>query len=86
MARYDVDPATHWADVALVVLDSWQSKGVGTAVFRRLAELARDRGVAGFTADVLADNSRMLAVFTKSGLRTESKLEGGVYRVRMGFE
>jgi acyl-CoA hydrolase/GNAT superfamily N-acetyltransferase len=86
MARYDLDPATRWADVAFVVLDAWQGKGVGMAVFRRLAELARDHGVAGFTADVLVDNARMLAIFNKSGLRTESKLEGGVYRVRVDLE
>jgi GNAT superfamily N-acetyltransferase len=86
MARYDVDPATRYGDVALVVLDAWQSKGVGTALFRRLAELARSRGVSGFTADVLASNGRMLAIFNKSGLRVETKLDGGVYRVTMRFE
>jgi GNAT superfamily N-acetyltransferase len=86
MARYDVDPATRYGDVALVVLDAWQSKGVGTALFRRLAELGRVRGLAGFTADVLAGNGRMLAIFNKSGLRVETKLDGGVYRVTMRFE
>jgi GNAT superfamily N-acetyltransferase len=86
MARYDVDPATQLADVALVVLDAWQGKGVGTALFRRLAEVARQRGVAGFTADVLVENGRMLAIFNKSGLRVESRLEGGAYSVRMTFE
>lgn len=85
MARYDVDPATRYGDVALVVLDAWQSKGVGTSLFRRLAELARSRGVAGFTADVLVGNGRMLAIFNKSGLRVETKLDGGVYRVSMRF-
>ena len=86
MARYDVDPATRLGDVALVVVDAWQGKGVGTLIFRRLAELARDRGVLGFTADVLVQNGRMLAIFNKSGLRVESVLEAGVYRVRMTFE
>jgi GNAT superfamily N-acetyltransferase len=86
MARYDVDPATQLADVALVVLDAWQGKGVGTALFRRLADVGRKRGVAGFTADVLVENGRMLAIFNKSGLRVESQLEGGAYRVRMTFE
>ena len=86
MARYDVDPATQLADVALVVLDAWQGKGLGTALFKRLAEVARTRGVVGFTADVLVENGRMLAIFNKSGLRVESRLEGGAYRVRMTFE
>jgi acyl-CoA hydrolase/GNAT superfamily N-acetyltransferase len=86
MARYDLDPATRLGDVALVVLDAWQGKGVGTMIFRRLAELARDRGVLGFTADVLVQNGRMLAIFNKSGLRVETRLEGGVYSVKMRFE
>jgi GNAT superfamily N-acetyltransferase len=86
MARYDLDPATHLGDVALVVLDAWQGKGVGTVLFRRLAELGRDRGVLGFTADVLLENGRMLAIFNKSGLRVETRLEAGVYSVKMRFE
>jgi acyl-CoA hydrolase/GNAT superfamily N-acetyltransferase len=86
MARYDVDPATRLGDAAVVVLDAWQGKGVGTVLFRRLAELARDRGLSGFTADVLCGNPRMLAIFNKSGLRVETQLSGGVYHVTMRFE
>jgi GNAT superfamily N-acetyltransferase len=86
MGRYDVDPATRYGDVALVVLDAWQGKGVGTGLFHRLAELGRSRGLLGFTADVLAGNGRMLAIFAKSGLRVETKLDAGVYRVIMRFE
>jgi acyl-CoA hydrolase/GNAT superfamily N-acetyltransferase len=86
MGRYDVDPATRYGDVALVVLDAWQGKGVGTGLFHRLAELGRSRGLVGFTADVLAGNGRMLAIFAKSGLRVETKLDAGVYRVIMRFE
>jgi acyl-CoA hydrolase/GNAT superfamily N-acetyltransferase len=83
MGRYDVDPATQLADVAFVVLDAYQGKGVGTALFSRLIELARTRRVAGFTADVLTANGHMLGIFNKSGLRVESKLDAGVYHVRM---
>jgi acyl-CoA hydrolase/GNAT superfamily N-acetyltransferase len=68
MARYDVDPATGFAEVAFVVRDEWQGKGVGTMLMRRLIELARSRGVKGFTADVLAMNHPMLSIFEKSGL------------------
>jgi acyl-CoA hydrolase/GNAT superfamily N-acetyltransferase len=83
MARYDVDPATQLADVAFVVLDAYQGKGLGTALFQRLIDLARAHGVAGFSADVLTTNGQMLGIFNKSGLRVESKLDSGVYHVRM---
>lgn len=86
MARYDLDPATGLADVAFVVQDAWQGKGLGKAIFSRLLELARARGVAGFTADVLVGNGRMLAIFNQSGVRVESRLDSGVYSVRMLFE
>jgi len=86
MARYDVDPATQLGDVALAILDSMQGKGLGTELFRRLVALGRARGLAGFSADVLIGNSRMLAIFNKSGLRVESQLDCGTYRVRMLFD
>ena len=86
MGRYDLDPATHFADVAFVVLDAWQSKGVGSALFKRLVDAARSRGVQGFTADVRVTNGRMLSVFQRSGLRVETELDAGVYSVRIPFE
>jgi acyl-CoA hydrolase/RimJ/RimL family protein N-acetyltransferase len=82
-ARYDLTPATGMAEVSLLVADPWQGQGVGTALFRRLVVLARARGVAGFTAEVLPNNARMLGVFNKSGLSVESRLDRGVYHVRM---
>jgi GNAT superfamily N-acetyltransferase len=85
MARYDVTLATGLAEVSLVVVDAWQSRGVGTVMFRRIAEVARARGVAGFHADVLSSNGRMLAIFNKSGLQVGSVLDQGSYRVDMTF-
>jgi acyl-CoA hydrolase/ribosomal protein S18 acetylase RimI-like enzyme len=85
IARYDLDPETRLADVALVVLDAFQDKGVGTALFKQLVTLAKEHAVPGFTADVLVNNGRMLGIFNKSGERVETRLEGGVYRVRVTF-
>lgn len=47
MARHDVNPAIDFADVVFVVLDAWQGKGIGTALFRRLSQIAGARGVQG---------------------------------------
>jgi GNAT superfamily N-acetyltransferase len=85
LARYDVDPATRLADVAFVVADAWQNKGIGTALMTRLAEIGRARGVAGFTADVLATNSRMLDVFNRSGLDIQTELANGLWHVTLTF-
>lgn len=85
VAVYEVDPATELGDVAFVVRDDRQGKGVGTLLMRRIAEVARARGLRGFTADVLATNQRMLHVFHASGLDISSRLEGGQYGVTMLF-
>ena len=83
MVRYDVDPATQLADIAFVVRDDWQSQGVGTLLMRRMKEIARARGLGGFTADVLATNTRMLGVFHRSGMKVRTRLADGMFHVKM---
>ena len=59
------------AEMAIVVEDRWQSKGVGKLLLRELAEKARSRGVENLVGTVLMENRRMLgligAVFSESG-------------------
>ena len=51
-----------------------------------MSDIARSRGIPGFTADVLASNRPMLAVFQKSGLKLEVELDAGTYHVIARFE
>ena len=63
VARYDrspTDPAT--ADVAVVVEDGWQGVGVGRQLLTELTGLAARRGVRTLTADVQADNDRVVGL------------------------
>lgn len=85
MIRYDVDPATRMAEVAFAVREDWRKRGVATALLKRVVEIARDRGLAGFTADVLATNAGAMGVFHESGLQLHSELEQGVYHLRAYF-
>lgn len=85
MSRYDVDPATGLADIAFVVRDDWQCKGLGTELMRRMSEVAKARGLTGFTASVLTSNGKMLGVFHKSGLKVRTTMESGVYNVLAVF-
>jgi GNAT superfamily N-acetyltransferase len=55
------------AEIAVAVLESWQGRGVGKALLRRLAERARDEGISEFTALMLADNEPMRALFATLG-------------------
>ena len=86
LARYDVDPASRLADIAFVVRDDWQGRGVATNLLRRMREIACARGLAGFTADVLVSNAKMLAVFHESGLAFRSEVQGDVYHLEARFE
>ncbi|MEO7035302.1 MAG: GNAT family N-acetyltransferase [Polyangiaceae bacterium] len=86
IARYDVEPGTGFAEVALVVRDEWQGRGVGSALFARLVKLAKEQGLNGFSASVLATNGRMLSLFKASGLRLSDRLESGVHQLAMHFD
>jgi len=86
MARYDVDPGTRLADIAFVVQDKWQGCGLGTLLMKRMGEIAKVRGVAGFTADVLDSNKPMLMVFHKSGLHVRGETKEGMRHLTLLFD
>jgi acyl-CoA hydrolase/GNAT superfamily N-acetyltransferase len=82
VGRYYVNPATGYADCAFIVRDDWQDRGVGRYLVGRLAEIAREAGVEGFTADVLVQNTRMLHVFHQIAPGpVTSHMEEGVYHI-----
>ncbi len=85
VGRYYLDPRTNRAEVAFVVRDEWQSRGIGTFLNRHLITVARRNGIAGFTAEVLRENKAMQAVFQKSGCHVSSRLEEGVYHFDLDF-
>jgi RimJ/RimL family protein N-acetyltransferase len=82
VARFDrLAPGSTTAEIAFVVGDWWQHRGVGGALFDRLAARARELGVTRFVADTLASNQAMRAVFRHRGIAHRESLEGGFVRV-----
>jgi acyl-CoA hydrolase/RimJ/RimL family protein N-acetyltransferase len=75
-----------YADVAFVVDENYQGIGIGTHLFKMLIRLAKERGLHGFTADVLPSNKAMVKVFEKGGIQITSKLLNGIYQLTMPFE
>jgi GNAT superfamily N-acetyltransferase len=69
------------AEVAFVVADPWQRKGVGGALFARLAARAREVGVKRFVADTLTSNRGMRTVFRQAGLAYRESERHGVVQV-----
>jgi GNAT superfamily N-acetyltransferase len=87
VGRYVVDPETKMAEAALLVRDDWQGKGIGTWLQGYLIEIAKSRGIAGFTAQVLRDNTRVFNLAHKSGFTIETTMEdGGVYKLSYRFK
>jgi acyl-CoA hydrolase/GNAT superfamily N-acetyltransferase len=86
VGRYYLNPGTNYAEVAFIVRDEWQRRGLGTFLLKYLATIARGQGIAGFTAEVLADNQAMLGVLRNSGFRVRTRLEGRVRSIEMDFE
>lgn len=62
IARFDREPNGHTAEVGILLMDGWQSRGLGQHMLRRLAEEARRRAITGFTGRVLGENRRALAL------------------------
>ncbi len=72
------------AEVAFNISDHYQGKGIGSVLLEHLAAIARDLGIARFTAEVLPQNRKMLAVFSDAGYEVTRRVEDGV--VEVGFD
>lgn len=85
-ARYALSAHSPHADVAFVVDEQFQGKGIATYLFKRLIQIARERGVLGFTADVLATNKGMMKVFERSPYPISAVMDSGVYELSIPFD
>ncbi len=84
-ARYVQHKNHPYGDVAFVVDEEYQGIGMATFMYKMLIRLAREKGLQGFTADVLASNKSMMKVFEKGGEVVNAKLEHGVYQLTIRF-
>ena len=84
VGRYERTPGTDEAEVAFVVADAHQGRGIGSVLLEHLAAAARERGIRRFTAVVLAENDAMLRVFRDAGYEASRHIEYG--EVSLEFE
>ena len=78
VGRYDRYPGTDDAEVAFLVEDAHQGRGLGSVLLEHLAAAARERGIQNFVAEVLAQNNRMVRVFLDAGYTPTRSYEEGV--------
>jgi acyl-CoA hydrolase/RimJ/RimL family protein N-acetyltransferase len=82
IARYHRDPATQWAEIGIVVREGYRRRGIAAFLLRKLGDIAREQGILGFQADVLAENSGMLALLRRLANPIEVTTHAGVSTVR----
>ena len=83
IGRYIRLPKKNSAEVAFLIDDAHQGKGIGTKLMESLANVARENGINTFEAEVLAENKEMMTVFMDYGFHITSELQEGVYHVRV---
>ena len=71
------------AEVAFVVVDEYQGRGIGRALIRHLIRIARAAGLRTLVAEVLPENTPMLQLFKTCGLPSSTRREGQVVHVKI---
>jgi GNAT superfamily N-acetyltransferase len=86
VGQYEIYSGEMKADVALMVKDEYQNKGVGSVLISYLSLLAKRQGLMNFTADVLFENKTILHLLEKSGFDVVKRSEDGVHEMAISFE
>jgi L-amino acid N-acyltransferase YncA len=82
VGRYErLSAADSAAEVAFVVEDAHQARGIAPVLLDRLASAAREAGIERFVAEVMPGNTAMLHVFTAAGYQVSAAYADGVLHV-----
>jgi acyl-CoA synthetase (NDP forming)/GNAT superfamily N-acetyltransferase len=86
VGRYDRYPDTDDAEVAFLVEDAHQGRGLGSVLLEHLAAAGRERGIKRFVAEVLAQNGKMVRIFQDAGFEATREYEDGVVHLTFPIE
>jgi acetyltransferase len=67
MVRLVVEPDGESSEVAVVVGDPWQNRGLGSRMFEYIIEISKDMGLKKIFGEVLTENTRMMHICYKKG-------------------
>ena len=85
-ATYAADDGKRQAEVSFTVEEDYQGQGMAGLLMRHLTAIAREKRISRFTAEVLAGNKAMLAVFAHSGLPMQTTRGTDVVHVTLSLE
>ena len=77
-ARYLIEPGNEYPETAFMVDEEYQGRGIATYLVNYMTEIAKERGIEGFQADVLLSNLPMIKVFERTASVLHRKVEDGV--------
>jgi RimJ/RimL family protein N-acetyltransferase len=85
LAQYLMCQEGHAAEVAILVRDEYQDRGVGTELLTYLTYLGKRNGLLRFTAEVLQENLKMLHLFEKMGFDIRRSTTEDIVELEMDF-
>lgn len=74
------------AEVAFLVQDAHQGRGVASTLLEHIAAVARERGIRRFAAEVLPANNKMIKVFRDAGYTQQRSFEDGSVHLTLDLE
>lgn len=89
IARYiliNQEPSNLLAEVALLVVDQYQARGIGTALLKHMAVIAQKAGIQTFEAYVLWENTHIRELFEHCGYQIHSEIEGELLKLFMNID
>ncbi len=84
--RYVFEQSKDLAEIAFMVDEQFQGRGIATFLLNYLIEIGRERGVKGFRADVLVSNESMLHIFDKLPYTVHKSVSHGTVSMEFGFD
>jgi acyl-CoA hydrolase/GNAT superfamily N-acetyltransferase len=85
-ARYMVEPGEGFADSAFMVDENYQGRGIASYLLNYLIEIAQEKGLKGFKADVLFSNQPMLKVYEKVPYKILKHFSDGIVSLSFRFD
>jgi acyl-CoA hydrolase/GNAT superfamily N-acetyltransferase len=85
VGQFRGNEGSHTAEVALMVQDEHQNKGIGTELLTHLTYIAKKQGLLGFSAEVLKENRMMFHLFEKMGFNIQRETLPEIYTLKLMF-
>lgn len=83
---YILDPEKNMAEVAFSVAKDWQRKGLSRIIMKKLADVARENGIAGLMAFTSMNNKSMIKLFNSLPFKVEITHEDDMLVMRSRFD